>query len=423
MTLAGDMEPAVLLPISILREGNLTFDEFVHADEPLPFWFRHRNGHVVSAYPIIPGLLNVPAFALAHIHFLPRDIVKDRHALSMITTVFIAAGAVVLFYFCLLQVVRRKEAVIFFTLTYAFATNVWSTASRGLWQHGPSLLFLNGALLILFAKKERWFPLAGILTGLLVWNRPTNIVFALAISMFVLWKYPKRALKFFAPAACVAFLFFIYSMEYQGSLLAFGQGQPYAWFNGSILNNIPALLISPGRGLFIYTPLFLLAFPACWILIQRFRDETETLILLLTLALIPFFFIYGKWGTWWGGNVFGYRIITEVCTPLMLLIVLLWRFPKRSSKVLNIILGCTLFWSFAVQYIGVVRYPLCETGPEKRAQYDHPERFWNIGEAQLVRCIERFYSSKDSYQQAVFPAWTIQEERKQLQSADLPELQ
>src|SRR5437868_4969911 len=59
-----DTLPNELLPISILREHDLDFDEFVDpaATERLPF--EQIGGHYVSDYPILPGLLNLPAYAV-----------------------------------------------------------------------------------------------------------------------------------------------------------------------------------------------------------------------------------------------------------------------------------------------------------------------------------------------------------------------
>lgn len=86
-----------LLPLSILRQHSLTFDQYnappgadreyptgqaaVLADaipperayrvapevpsKSLPWWFQRINGHVVSLYPIAPGVLNTPAFFIA----------------------------------------------------------------------------------------------------------------------------------------------------------------------------------------------------------------------------------------------------------------------------------------------------------------------------------------------------------------------
>lgn len=378
----------------------MTFDEFVEPkQEKLPFWFEKKNGHIVSMYPLIPGILNLPAFFLAYTNYLPSDIVDDRDTLTMTTTVFIAAGSVVLMYLCLLSLFQKKHTAIFFSLAYAFSTNVWSIVSRGLWQHGPSILFLNGIVLILLKQNIQLFWLAGLLTGILVWNRPTNIVFAVAISIFVLWKHRRAALPFFFPAGIVALLFAWYSSSFYGSILALGQGQPLTWFSGSVIPNIFGLLFSPGRGLFVYTPLFLLAFPALARLYKKKSDlsYSDHLILLLFFSLIPFLLIYSKWSVWWGGNVYSYRIITEVVTPLTLLVATLWRTPSQTTRFMNAALVITITWSFFAQYLGVVRYPLCDTKDEKRIEYGDTTRFWDVQKSSLYRCAKRLFDPRLPY--------------------------
>ncbi len=387
---AGDMEPAILLPSSILREGNMTFNEFVKSDEPLPYWFMQHGEDIVSVYPLIPGLLNVPVSGLAYIGVLPHDVYQDRYLLSRITAVLIAAGAVVLMYWCLGYIVKTKDSAALLALTYAFATNVWSTAGRGLWQHGPSLLFLNAAVFLILRNKKREVPWIGVLTGLLVWNRPTNIVFALAITFFFLWKRPKQFLHFVMPLGGIALLFGWYSVSFYGSLFALGQGQPFSGFSADPLPTFLALLISPGRGLFVFTPFFLFAIVACVMLLRKSHTtEQEHLFLLLGLSSVMLVSIYSFWGEWWGGVLYGYRIITEMVTPLMLLTA--WWYAHASwqkSFFLRSAWVITLFIAVVVQYIGTVGFP-CETDEEKAALQRDGSLQWSFHESSLVRCGER----------------------------------
>lgn len=79
---SGDTEPAELLPISLLNEGNLDFNEFVGGGD-LPYAYRLVGGRVVSSYPIVAGLLNVPVYAAARVAGV--DLYAHRFELSMIT--------------------------------------------------------------------------------------------------------------------------------------------------------------------------------------------------------------------------------------------------------------------------------------------------------------------------------------------------
>ena len=172
-----------LLPISIVQRGALDFDQYylqpdangayptgdaavapgsvpkefayrVTPDVPersVPWWF-HRNadGHVVSTYPIAPGLLNTPVFAVASLIGvdLPNNVIELTH----ITSSVIAALSVLAMYLCLSQLTRHRTAV-FLTVAFAFGTEVWSLNSRSLFQHGASVLFITTALAALLAPR------------------------------------------------------------------------------------------------------------------------------------------------------------------------------------------------------------------------------------------------------------------------------
>src|SRR5436190_21059078 len=90
VNVVGDAQPAELLPVSILREHDLDFDEFAPDREHLPFWFKEVNGRVISFYPIVPGLLNTPAYWIAD--RFGGDVMQERARLSMWTATVLSAG-------------------------------------------------------------------------------------------------------------------------------------------------------------------------------------------------------------------------------------------------------------------------------------------------------------------------------------------
>ena len=66
--------PAELLPISLLHGHGFDFREFVSGD--LPYWFRLVRGRVVSNYPVLTGLLNLPVYTLARLATLQTVVPK-----------------------------------------------------------------------------------------------------------------------------------------------------------------------------------------------------------------------------------------------------------------------------------------------------------------------------------------------------------
>ena len=85
----------------------------------------------------------------------------------------------------LTKICKKRITAILFSLIYAFTTSVWSITSRGIWQHGPSLLFITISLSILFSKKENLIPYSGFFLGMAVFNRPTNMLIALPLTIYV----------------------------------------------------------------------------------------------------------------------------------------------------------------------------------------------------------------------------------------------
>ncbi len=114
---SGDTIPSELLPIAIIEHRALTFDAFVRPGEPLPYWFRVKNGRVVSDYPILPGLLNVPVFAAAKAAGVP--LYENRFHLSLLTAAALASFSVLFLFFALRRVCRSEIEAFGFALLYA----------------------------------------------------------------------------------------------------------------------------------------------------------------------------------------------------------------------------------------------------------------------------------------------------------------
>src|SRR5215510_11621484 len=92
----GDSVPQEFLPITLIREHNFNFDEFLdeftQGTGRLPYFFLLKNNHVISFYGIVPGILNVPAFLVAD--WLGLDLVANRGRLTKWTTAILSAMSV-----------------------------------------------------------------------------------------------------------------------------------------------------------------------------------------------------------------------------------------------------------------------------------------------------------------------------------------
>jgi hypothetical protein len=351
----------------------------VNPSEPLPYWFRRIDDRSVSNYPVVPGLLNVPVYAIAEA--LGVDLLAQKDRLSLVSAAWISALSILFLFFTLLRVCATPLRAFFFSLVYAFATCVWSVASRALWQHGPSLLFLTAALWMLWKGSNRAAALAGLFLGLAVVTRATNVLIALPLAIFVLRQRRPAVLPFLVLGAVPVLLQSIYARAYWGSFFSLGYADPFpqvANFGGNPLVGLPGLLVSPSRGLFVFSPIFLFSPIGA---VDAWRDRRREPLyryLAIGVALLPL--LYAKWTIWWGGHTFGYRFLIEMLPGLVIFVAVAWETRIARSIGLRVLFFACLLWSLYVHFLGATVHP---SGFNGRLDED-PRVLWSLRESEIA---------------------------------------
>jgi hypothetical protein len=345
----GDSTPAELLPISLLRGGGFDFREFVSGE--LPYWYRSVRGRIVSNYPVLPGLLNVPLYSAAAIAGVNLE--AHHRFLSGMNASILAALSALFLYLALKRVCRSEKEALFFALVYAFGTTVWSVASRAMLQHGPSVLFLSVALWALLRGGSA-VPWAGLALSLAVIGRPANVAIAAPLALYVLRYERRRFIAFCAAAIPPALFHFCYAGVYWGSPFSTAQAVSPVNFGGHLGTGLAGLLISPSRGLFVFSPFFLFAAAgAAAALRPAARAAVPPLTRFLLVAILLDLLIYSRWTMWWGGHSFGYRLLTELVPLLMIILAIGWPRIAKSRAALALFGLCLLF-SFYVHFLGAI---------------------------------------------------------------------
>lgn len=387
---SGDTFPARLLPISILEEGDLDFNEFsaqAPAGQRLEdgYMFNRVGDRIVSYYSIVPGLLNLPAHWVAL--RLGRDNRADVQTLARITSAWVAALSVFFMAWTLLALCRRTSTAVMFSALYAFGTTTWSVAATGLWQHGPSLLFLSAAFAGLVSSRRGALAFAGFMLGMAVWNRLPNAAYALAATGYVALQRPRDLPWLLAGAAWPALAMSIYSWTYWHSLLALGEGHRVAGFTGPLGPNLAGTLFSPNRGFFVFTPVFLLAVPTGVRVLAA--PKRWPLWFALTLGSLGVLFVHALWSFWWGGECFGYRLLSEMVPAWILLLAVAfddWIVRSRAALAAFAVLALL---SVYVHFLGAVYYPSGWNG-EPRSIDEDPGRAWDFRDTELGRLQRKF---------------------------------
>jgi hypothetical protein len=112
------------------------------------------------------------------------------------------------------------------------------------------------------------------------------------------------------------------------------------------------VLFSPSRGLFIFSPF--LAF-AVWGAVESWRHPSFEYLRAISVAASGMLLLTFKWFEWFGGWVFGYRLIVELTPLLMILLIPVAGriLASRGLRAAFLVLGMI---SIAIQALGAFAY-------------------------------------------------------------------
>jgi hypothetical protein len=363
---AGDSYPARFLPFALWSDATLYLDpvlDLTIQGHPNPYWVRDaRNGHKASMYAVATPVLVAPLYLPAIAYLSIRGWTEARvnqlaFAMEKIAASVVASLAAGWMYLLLRRRLAPRLALPL-TLLFAFGTSTWVISSQALWQHGPAELCVVAALWFLTAEPTPWNAwAAGLATGLVAATRPPDLMLSLAFgAAALLWaersfsrsSFTRFAL-FAAGAAIPLALTLAYNLTVFGKLTG-GYGQAGVATHKPTLENVAGLLISPARGLFVFSP-FLLFLPLFFH--RALRDRTHrSLTLLLAGGFVLLVLISGGID-FRQGFVYGPRFLADA------LPILIWMLapivPTLGSLARAFFLAAGVF-SVWVQCVGAFQY-------------------------------------------------------------------
>ncbi|MBV9496404.1 MAG: hypothetical protein JOZ54_19300, partial [Acidobacteria bacterium] len=291
------------------------------------YWIvRLPDGRKASLYPIVAPVLLAPVYLPAIAVLNARggtDAQLDYVARVMekLTASCLAAASVSLLYLLLKR--RTTHAVaLWLAIAYAFGTTTWVVSSQALWQHGLAGLLVIGALLCLTAQPTASRALAaGLLCGLLAANRPPDVILAAALLIHGLtWAARwSRAIPLAVGVAVPTLLVLSYNLGTFGYVTGGYQAMNNGpFFEHDLFEGIAGLLVSPTRGLLVFSP-FLLFLALAWR--HRPTDRAERrLTVAMAVAVVLQILLYAK-TDWRGGISWGPRYMTDLLPFLLWMLV------------------------------------------------------------------------------------------------------
>lgn len=339
----------------IYHDPSLDFIDNYKGNHKFIFWpSTAPNGKKVIKTSMGLSMLYLPFFLMGHISAVIGG--YDAGGFSAPYKFFLQLSS--LFYLVIGLFFLRKVLLNFFSETSValglllifFATNLmYYTTFEATMSH--SYNFAMFAVFIYLTLRWYRFPtnknsvLLGLLSGLIVLTRPTNIVILL---FFIFWdiknpKQLKRRFPFFLKninkillMALMAFMVwlpqFIYWKMQTGNFIYFSYGDEGFFFNDpQIING----LFSYRKGWLLYTPIMFFALLGIFFL----KKEAKSFFLPVLLFTILNIYIILSWWCWWYGGSYGLRAFIDSYALLIFPLVALIEYFYNKTKIFVLIIS------------------------------------------------------------------------------------
>ena len=414
-----DVLPNTLLAWTLLRSGDLNFDEFTVAAGTSPsrspgperadqldretYFFRAcgrstaseapkvprsaggppaagPNDHICSIFPPGMAFLALPVFAPAVLAGVPPSDTPTLFYLGHLAAAIVEAIATLLLLSIMRRFVGRRSAFLL-ALLYALGTSVRTVASQALWQHAGVHLFLSLALWLVLREEPVSLArqlVAGLALGLAGVVRQTAALAVVGLAGL-------RRLPLVALAAGVGLApLLVYNAVAFGN--AFEQGYGAKPFDTPIAAGLYGLIASPSRGLLVYEPYAAFALVALGLAWRR-DGQVARRLRVLGLVWIASLVLYASYAEWWGGRVFGPRFLDDQAP--ILFAALAWGIGRAglvSTRWHRIVFGLLALWSLVLFNAAALVYDLrWDTAPLNVNV--HPERLLDWSDPQWLAVI------------------------------------
>lgn len=322
---------------SMLTDGDIRLENNIPAWAASDFALLRRDGHSLPFFPFTVSLFAVPVLAAHALLLLPSGgspaQVMSRPdglwAYELVTASVVSAGAVGvlgLLAWTRLDVLspgRRRRAAVGAAGVAALGSSLWSVASRSLWQHGPSVLLSASALLAATYLARTGGRRAAVACGAAAAGsfavRPTEAVLVLALGGWI-WLRQRPALPWAALGASpvTVLLVAVGLLEYDQPLPDYYvPGQVGSRFDVAPVAAILGNLVSPSRGLLVFSPWVLLAGAGITCVARR-RDQ-DGLLAVAFVVVVGHLAVLASFGHWWGGASYGPRLTSDLLPVVVLL--------------------------------------------------------------------------------------------------------
>ncbi len=339
--------------MSLVNRGTLAIDQLKDLQAEVNVGQLSADGHLYTKY--YPG--NVLGAALLyqltarpndqpfiwHQVFMSASDTGARLALKL--NALLGALAIAGLFLVLSQDYPLRTALVTAVL-FGIGSDWWYQA-RGFFSEIGAGTFL--ILSLYFAHRRRPY-ISSAMFAISLLFRPLNLL-AAPVWLYAVWRSGRKALASALIVALAGLLLAAYNQIRFGSPFDFGYGGES--FSTPFFTGLYGILLSPGRSLFLYSPVLVLAIPGAVLLRRTDRPLFYTCLSTILIYIVS----VALWHAWDGGWSWGSRLLTPIVPLLGVLIApvidRLW-----ANRSLALLVGLLAFIGISIQLIALARDPM-----------------------------------------------------------------
>lgn len=310
------------------------------------------GGRGYSSYPVGLGLVTAPFLAPFVIAGADAGDLGFRTVFGRLLAILLSAASVGFLFLACTQIVRRPAALIA-TIGYAVGTGTWSISSQELTQHPAAQLLITIGLWRLACGGPA-ASRAGLAFGLATLTRPLILIVALAGALTARRVGgPAGLLRYLAWGLPALAFLLVYNVVVFGSPAGALYGDPIPWAFPP--PGLFGLLVSPSRGLFVYSPFLLLALlgmASAWHVRRPVADPATAFVREISLAAVASWVAYSSVTWWWAGWSYGNRYLLDIVPLLSIAVAYAIDRGVLEGHVRRIIAGVAIAWAVLLQFAG-----------------------------------------------------------------------
>lgn len=286
------------------------------------------DGHWQSIYPIGPTLFALPLVAMIDAIVPDLEYVLFNHlareALEVIIASLVCAAAAVMVWRLALLAGWARAVALAAAAIFAVASPIWSSATRGLWQHGPVVFCALAAWLALRraehepARAAGWIALTALFVGLMFLSRPLAIAFVLPFTAFVAWFHRRHFLVYALVGTAMAAAWLVFNRTTYGVWIPwYYDFASFSRLAGTWIERAAGQWVSPGRGILVFSPIFVISLIGPIVKWRARRFDRHDGFAVACVVLLAF--LLGRSPSWWGGASYGPRLMADAVPFLVYL--------------------------------------------------------------------------------------------------------